>query len=282
MSSRELFRKALDALVHATVGLTSLCLLGVGFHILLAAFVEGLPVLLSRGFSLLTEPPGPPGGEIGGLGPVLLGTAVTVSLGVLGAALIGVPAGVLMSEYRGLWLAKAADAAVQLISEIPSVVVGLLVFVLLVVPMRSPSALAAAVSLCLTALPYVAAQTRESLAAIPLTYREAALSLGVPKWKVVLAVLLPMNLRGVATALLLGAARALGETAPVLFTAGAAFHAFYGLSGPTSTLSLLIFHFAQSPYENWRRLAWAAVLLLVLLTLSLAIAVRRLSREVRM
>lgn len=91
-----------------------------------------------------------------------------------------------------------------------------------------------------------------------------------------------MNLRGVATAVLLGAVRALGETAPVLFTAGAAFHAFYGLTGPSSTLSLLIFYFAPSPYENWRKLAWTAVLLLVALTLALSFAVRKLSREVRM
>ncbi|MEM0093115.1 MAG: ABC transporter permease subunit [Thermofilum sp.] len=282
MRLHELKRAVLDKLFHAAAASASAALLAVSAHIIAASVVEGLPALLAAGPALFVEPPGLPGGELGGLGPVLAGTLVIVSLSVLMSALIGVPAGILLSEYGGSWLARSAGAALQMISEIPSVVVGLVVFTLLVLPMRTPSALAAAVSLCITALPYVAAQTRESLAAIPLTYREAAFSLGLPRWKAVLMLLVPMNARGVATAVLLGAARSLGETAPVLFTAGAAFTAFYGLTGPSSTLSLLIFYFAPSPYENWRRLAWAAVLLLVALTAALSLAVRRLSRGVRM
>ncbi len=282
MRLHSLKRAVLDRVFLAVTASATLALLAVGAFIVAISAVESFPVIAALGPALFIEPPGLPGGEFGGLGPVLVSTAVIVSLGVLVGSLIGVPVGILMSECRGSWLARAADAALQAISEIPSVVVGLVVFVVLVLPMRTPSAIAAAVSLCITALPYIAAQTRESLAAIPLSYREAAFSLGLPRWKAVLRLLVPMNARGVATAVLLGGARALGETAPVLFTAGAAFSAFYGLIGPSSTLSLLIFYFAPSPYENWRRLAWAAVLLLVALTIVLSSAVRRLSRGVKM
>lgn len=163
MKLHSIRRRALDALVHAAAGLVTLALVAVGAHIIAASVIEGLPVVLALGPSLFTRPPGPPGGELGGLGPVLVGNAAIVSLGALLGTLIGVPVGILMSEYRDSWLAKAADSALQMIAEIPSVVVGLVVFTLLVLPMRTPSVPAAAVSLCITALPLVAAQTRESL-----------------------------------------------------------------------------------------------------------------------
>lgn len=282
MNFHELSRSVKDRLVLAAVALATLSLLAAGAHLILTAVVEGLPVLLERGVALVLEPPGPPGGRLGGLGPSLVGTLVMVSLASLAGVAIGVPAGILMSEYPDGWLSRAAARALQLIAELPSIIVGLAVFTLLVIPMGRPSAIAGAVSLCITALPYIAAQTRESLAAIPLSYREAAFSLGLPRWKAVLMILVPMNFRGIATAALLGTMRALGETAPVLFTAGAAFFAFYGLDRPSSTLSLLIFFFAQTPYENWKRLAWAAVLLLAALSMGLAFAVRKLSGEVRL
>jgi len=281
LKPRSIRRKLADRAVHLLTAASTLAILGVVGHILLSAVVEGLPVLL-LGASFLLEPPGPPGGDIGGVGPSLAGTLATVAIATLVSAALGIPAGVMLSEERGSPLAKTAEKAVELIAESPSIVVGLVVFTLLVVPMRKPSALAAAVSLSVVALPYVAAQVRESLAAIPLVYREAAFSLGLRKWKTVFLLLLPMNARGVATAVLLGAMRALGETAPVLFTAGAAFHAFYGIDKPSSTLSLLIFFFAGTPYENWRKLAWGAVLLLILLSASLAFATRRLAGGVRM
>lgn len=281
MRGRSVRRRLVDYAVHLTTAASALAILGAASHILLSALVEGLPVLL-RGASFFLNPPGPPGGEVGGVGPSLAGTLVTVAIATIASAALGIPAGVMLSEARGSLLARVAERAVELIAESPSIVVGLVVFTLLVVPMRTPSALAAAVSLSVVALPYVTAQVRESLAAIPLAYREAAFSLGLQKWKTVFLLLIPMNARGVATAILLGSMRALGETAPVLFTAGAAFQAFYGIDKPSSTLSLLIFFFAGTPYENWRRLAWGAVLLLVLLSMLLASLTRRLAGRVRM
>ncbi len=281
MRARSIRRRLADLAVHLLTAASALAILGAAGHILLSALIEGLPVLL-RGASFFLEPPGPPGGDVGGVSPSLAGTLVTVAIATLASTALGVPAGVMLSEARGSPLARAAERAVELIAESPSIVVGLVVFTLLVVPMRTPSALAAAVSLSVVALPYVAAQVRESLAAIPLVYREAAFSLGLPKWKTVFLLLIPMNARGVATAVLLGSMRALGETAPVLFTAGAAFQAFYGIDKPSSTLSLLVFFFAGTPYENWRKLAWGAVLLLAMLSTSLAFLTRRLSSGVRM
>ena len=281
MRARSIKRRLADLAVHLLTAASALAILGAAGHILLSALIEGLPVLL-RGASFFLEPPGPPGGDVGGVSPSLAGTLVTVAIATLASTALGVPAGVMLSEARGSPLARVAERAVELIAESPSIVVGLVVFTLLVVPMRTPSALAAAVSLSVVALPYVAAQVRESLAAIPLVYREAAFSLGLPKWKTVFLLLIPMNARGVATAVLLGSMRALGETAPVLFTAGAAFQAFYGIDKPSSTLSLLVFFFAGTPYENWRKLAWGAVLLLAMLSTSLAFLTRRLSSGVRM
>ncbi|MCS7105244.1 MAG: ABC transporter permease subunit [Thermofilaceae archaeon] len=282
MISWRLRRTMVDKVTFAAVAIASIALLFVGAHVILVALVEGLPVMAEKGLRLFIESPGLPGGGIGGFGPTLIGTIVMVLTASLAGAAIGVPTGILMNEYSSWWLSKIAREALQLIAEIPSIVVGLVVFVLVVLPMGRPSALAGALSLCITALPYIAAQTRESLAAIPMSYREAAFSLGLPKWKTVLRIIVPMNLRGIATAVLLGTMRALGETAPVLFTAGAAFHAFYGLDRPSSTLSLLIFFFAQTPYENWKRLAWAAVLQLIVLSMVLAFAVRKLSGEVKL
>lgn len=273
----EFRREISDLITHAVTALASLLLLGVAAHIILSSAYEGILVIAERGIAFFLEPPGPPGGRLGGIGPILTGTVLIISLATLISCALGIPAGLFMSEYRDSKIARVTHEAVQLIAEVPTVIVGLVVFFLIVVPMKTPSAFAGAVSLSIVALPYVASQVRESVSSIPLMYREAAFSLGLPKWKVVLGVLLPFSARGVATATLLGIMRALGETAPVLFTAGAALHAFYGLDKPSSTLSLLIIYFAVSPYENWRRLAWGSAFILVILSLMLAYIVRKVS-----
>lgn len=277
MRWHDLKRSVYDRAVHlATVGVTFV-ILGAALHMLLSAMYYGATAIVEQGLSFFLEPPGLPGGGGGGIGPVLIGTAVIVALSTAVSSAIGVPAGLLMSEYAGTRLAKFTASAVQMIAEVPTIIVGLVVFLLLVMPMRTPSALAGAASLSVAALPYVATQVRESVSAIPLTYREAAFSLGLPRWKVVLRILVPMSSRGIVTAVLLGIMRSLGETAPVLFTAGLALRTFYGLDKPASTLSLMIFHFATTPYENWRKLAWGATFMLVVTSLALAHSVRSLS-----
>ncbi|ABL78460.1 phosphate ABC transporter permease PstA [Thermofilum pendens] len=243
----------------------------------------GASVVLRRGISFFTEPPAPPGvGETGGVIYALLGTLLMTLIAVLVSSPLGVLTGIYVSEYPRDPLARLAEHASQFLSEVPSVLLGVFVYGAVVVYTKSPSLLAGALSLSLVVTPYIVVHTKEILSSIPFAYREAAFALGLPKWKTVLLVLLPMNLRGIASSLLAAYFRALGETAPVLFTAGAAFNGFYGLLGPSSTLSLLVWTYGQSPFENWQELAWGAAFILVAFTLAASIALRVSVREVRL
>ncbi|MGC9146679.1 MAG: PstA family ABC transporter permease [Infirmifilum sp.] len=262
--------------------------LGTAMPVLATGLIAGSSIywsfkaLLSEGMGLFIKPPGVPGGsEIGGLGPVILNTIFITGLAISFAAPLGVVVGVYLSENRNGKLSKIVSQAVQMISEMPTIVIGLFVFSVVCLPLGGYSMLAGAVSLAIAALPYIVTQVRETLMSIPSTYREAAYSLGLPRWKTVWFLLVPMSKSGVASAIMLGYMKALGETAPVLLTAGFALYGFYGLLGPSNTVSLLIYKFAQTPYDNYRILAWTASAILLLGSLSLSYLVRRVVGEVR-
>lgn len=232
----------------------------------------------SLNWDFLTRLPAPVGETGGGIGNAILGTAKIVGL----ASLIGIPVGVLGAVYltefgRGrvaFWIRYAADV----LNGIPSIVMGIFAYTLVVLPMRGYSGLAGSVALAVIMVPIVLRNTEEFLHLVPQTIREAALALGVPQWKVVLRVVLPTASRGILTGCLLAASRIAGETAPLLFTALGNRFWDHGYLEPMAALPLAVFTYAISPYDELHRQAWAAALVLLAFVLIANIASRVLMR----
>jgi phosphate transport system permease protein len=239
--------------------------------------------LIKEGFTSInwaffTELPKPVGEVGGGMGNAIVGTFVLLAQ----AAVIGVPVGVLggvfLSEYGGTklnwWIRFAAD----ILNGVPSITWGIVVYALLVVPMHGFSALAGGVVLGMM-IPLVMRTTEEVLQLVPGGYREAALALGIAKWKTIVQIVIRTALKGIVTGVLLALARVAGETAPLLFTALGNEHWTHKLTEPISAMPLQIFAYAISPYDDWHRQAWAGALVLLLLVLSINIGVRFLTRD---
>jgi phosphate transport system permease protein len=208
-----------------------------------------------------------PTGEVGGG----MANAIVGSLQILGvAALIGLPvgffAGVYLSEFEDKFLAPVVRYTADLLNGVPSIVVGLLAWALVVVPMRHFSALAGSIALSIMLIPIVTRQTEQFLREVPMALREGALALGASKWKMIASVVVPAGSKGVLTGMILGVARIAGETAPILFTSLSNQY-WGGLFEPTATLPYMIFYRATSPYDDWHRQAWAAGLVLITLVL---------------
>src|SRR6185369_5817330 len=227
-------------------------------------------------FTHLPKPVGEPGG---GMANALVGTFELLGLASLMGVPIGVLGGVYLSEYGGRklnwWLRFLAD----ILNGVPSIIWGIVVYALVVVPMKGFSAWAGATVLGLMMIPLVMRTTEEVLALVPNSYREAALALGITQWRTIVQIVMRTALRGIITGVLLALARMAGETAPLLFTAfGNRFWA-HRLSDPIAALPLQIFNYAISPYDDWHRQAWAGALVLLLLVTSINVAVRFLTRS---
>ncbi|QOJ79347.1 ABC transporter permease subunit [Infirmifilum lucidum] len=274
-------RLLLDRAFLVFASLATLTFLSSVTHIAAVSLARATTAFVSEGIKVLVAPPGPPGGELGGIGPILVGTLFVAGLALFLAAPLGVVVGVYLSETREGLLPSVLSLVVYMLSEIPTIVIGLFVFSVICVPMKSYSALAGATSLAIAILPFIVTQVREAINSIPPDYREAAYSLGLPRWKTVWLILVPMARPGVLSGILLGLMKALGETAPVLLTAGFALYGFYGLTGPSNTLSLAIYRFSVTPYENYRALAWTAASILLVSSVVLSYATRRLAGRVR-
>lgn len=258
------------ALVCAILVLTPLLL--VVYYLL----KEGLS---SMNVDFFTQLPKPVGESGGGMANAIAGTFILLGQ----AAMIGVPVGVLggvyLSEYGSFklnwWIRFAAD----ILNGVPSITWGIVVYALLVVPMHGFSALAGSAVLGMIMIPLVMRTTEEVLQLVPTGYREAALALGISKWRTIVQIVLRTATKGIVTGVLLALARVAGETAPLLFTAlGNRFWA-HSLTEPIAALPLQIFAYAISPYDDWRRQAWAGALVLLLLVLSINIGVRFLTRD---
>jgi phosphate transport system permease protein len=240
--------------------------------------------LIKEGFTSInlaffTQLPKPVGETGGGMGNAISGTFILLAQ----AAVIGVPIGVLggvfLSEYGGTklnwWIRFAAD----ILNGVPSITWGIVVFALMVVPMHGFSALAGGVVLGMMMIPLVMRTTEEVLQLVPGGYREAALALGISKWRTIVQIVLRTALKGIVTGVLLALARVAGETAPLLFTAlGNRFWA-HSLTEPIAAMPLQIFAYAISPYDDWHRQAWAGALVLLLLVLAINIGVRFMTRD---
>jgi phosphate transport system permease protein len=222
-------------------------------------------------FVHLSKPPGEVGG---GMANAIVGSAKIVLI----ASLIGVPVGFL----GGVYLAEFGSGIFpffvrytsDLLSGVPSIVIGIFAYALVVRPMHRFSALAGGVALSIILIPTTIRTTEQFLRAVPLMLREAALALGATKWRAVMTVVIPAAMRGVATGIILGIARIAGESAPLLFTSFSNQYWSTGLNQPTASLPVMIFTYANSPYDDWHRQAWAAGLVLLTVMLLLNISAR--------
>src|SRR6267378_3509971 len=213
-----------------------------------------------------------PVGEGGGIGNAILGSLVLLLLSSALGMPIGIAVGIYLSEFG-----KGRFAG--LVRFVVDTLTGILVYAIIVVPFKHFSALAGGVALAMIMIPIVARTTEEMIKLVPQSLREAALALGAPQWKVTLGVVIPAAASGIATGAMLAVARVSGETAPLLFTAfGSRFFNFY-LDKPVASLTVQIYNYAISPYDEWHAQAWAATLVLMALILSINIIVRFFTRK---
>lgn len=232
----------------------------------------------SINFSFFTHLPAPVGQLGGGMGNAIVGTLELLAL----ASALGVPVavlgGIFLSEYGGTHLNGWIRLAADVLNGTPSIVWGMVAYSLVVLPMRGFSAYAGGIALAFIMIPLVLRTTEEVLVLVPRGYREAALALGLPKYRVIAHIVLPTALRGIVTGILLAVSRVAGETAPLLFTAFGNNYWNHGLRQPIAALPLQIFNYAISPYDDWHRQAWAGALVLLAIILGVNVLVRSLSQ----
>ena len=243
--------------------------------------------VLKRGLSSINldffiKFPTPPGIEGGGVLNAIVGTlSMTLLATVIGVPL-GLLTGVYLSEYgRHNKFGAVVQFSTNVMMGIPSIIVGLFVYTLLVVPLGHFSGYAGAVSLAIIMLPVVGRTSADMLVLVPNALRESALALGAPRWKVTVGVVFRAAKTGLITGSLLGIARVSGETAPLLFTALNSPYMPTSLNEPTANLTVTIFNYAMSPYANWQRLAWGSSLLIMVSVLIITIFARLTFKEVR-
>jgi len=268
-------RRAISAFMTS---LTAICtLLAVGILLVILAYIA-LHGIGSLSFRFLIDSPRPVG-EGGGIGNAILGSLVLLGLSSAFGLPLGIAVGIYLSEVGKGHFAGVVRFIVDALTGVPSIVTGVFVYAILVLPMKHFSAFAGGVALALIMIPIVARTTEEMLKLVPHSLREGALALGAPQWRVTLGVILPAAASGIATGAMLAIARVSGETAPLLFTAfGSRFFSTY-LDRPIASLTVQIYNYALSPYDEWHAQAWAATLVLMTLILGINIIVRFLTRK---
>jgi phosphate transport system permease protein len=258
--------------------LTAACaLLAIGMLLLILGYI-GVRGVSSLSLQFLIDTPKPVG-EGGGIGNAIVGSFLMTGLASLIGLPIGIAAGVYLAEYGNSWFGRVVRFVADTMTGVPSIIVGIFVFSVVVLPMGRPSGLAGSISLAIIMLPIVARTTEEMIRLVPNSMREGALALGAPNWRVTWNIVLPAARAGIATGAMLAIARVTGETAPLLFTAlNSRFYNYY-LDQPMSSLTVQIFNYATGPFEVEWQMAWAATLVLVVLILVINVLVRYLTRK---
>jgi phosphate transport system permease protein len=257
------WRSAMNYLVSGLSILATICVIVPLMVILFYLIYKGAS---SLNLAFFTHIPAPVGEVGGGMANSIVGSGIILVLASLMGIPIGIAAGVYLAEFgRGRALATAIRFTADVLNGVPSIVMGIAIYSLIVVQQKHFSALAGGVALAIMMVPTITRTTEEMLATVPHAIREAALGLGVPKWRTVISVSLRTASPGIITGCMLAFARVAGETAPLLFTAfGNQFWSFK-LNEPIAALPLQIYVYALSPYDEWHRLAWAGSLVLIVL-----------------
>ena len=265
--SRRVVNVVMSWLAAAAAGLVVLPLL------LIFAFLlwQGASAVNVDFFTHLPKPVGEVGG---GMANAIVGTLILLTL----AAMLGLPIGILgglyLAESRDRRLPWVARFLADVLNGVPSIVVGIFVYTIIVLPMRRFSALAGGFALAVIMLPIVVRTSEELVRLVPASLREAGLALGIPEWKVLLRVVLRTARAGIITGVMVAIARVAGETAPLLFTAFGNRFWHQGLDQPIAALPLQIFAYAIAPYDDWHRQAWAGALVLIGLVFVVSFAAR--------
>jgi phosphate transport system permease protein len=238
-----------------------------------------LGYLLYKGASSLnlaffTKLPTPVGEAGGGMANAIVGTFELVLIACLIGVPIGVGAGIYVAEHRGSQLANAVRFAADVMMGVPSIVVGIFAYALVVRPMAGFSSIAGSVALATIMIPLVTRTTEEMVLLVPHELREASLALGVPRWRTTISIVARTAMGGIATGVILATARIAGETAPLLFTAFGNRFWSTSLTGPVASLPVQIYTYAISPFADWQRQAWAGALVLTGIVLALELGVR--------
>lgn len=264
------------------MGLCALAaLLGGGILLVLLFYVlvNGLSYVNWEFLTTLPRPLGEPGG---GMVNAFVGSFIVVAMASAWGVLLGIGAGIFLAEYAGPRLGAIIRFTADVLSGVPSIVIGIFGYTLVVTRMGSFSAVAGAFALGVITLPIVARTTEESLRMVPSELKEGALALGIPQWRTVISVVAPTAMAGLVTGVLLAIARIAGETAPLIFTALGNRFWHEDLTSPIAAVTLNIFYYAISPYEQWHQQAWAASFFLLTVVLIISLVSRLLAaRAVR-
>jgi len=271
MSPRLRWRKFVSGFMLTVTGVCATVAVSVLFFILGYLVYHGGS---SINWNFFTKLPVPVGEIGGGMANAIVGSAKLLLL----ASLLGVPigffGGIYLAEFSNSSIAFVVRYAADLLNGVPSIVIGIFAYALVVLPFKHFSTLAGAFALGVMMIPITLRSTEEFLHAVPRALREGSMALGASKWRTIMSVVVPAAYRGIMTAILLALARVAGETAPLLFTAFGNRYWSPGVSQPTASLPVMIFTYAISPYDDWHRQAWAAGLVLLALILIVNIFAR--------
>jgi phosphate transport system permease protein len=251
--------------VMAMLGLVPL------FHVFYYVLGHGLSVINLDFFTQLPMPVGEAGG---GIGHAILGSLILICMTSLISIPLGLGMGVLLSEYKHKKISKILGSVIELLSSIPSIVIGLFAYTVFVKPFKGFSVHSGAIALSLVMIPLIARSSEEMLRLVPQSTREAGLALGLPRYKMIIEIVIKGSLRSLLVGVILSIARISGETAPLLFTAFASQQWFLGLSQPIASLPVQIYTYAISPYEDWNEKAWGGALVLMVLVVGLNLMIR--------
>jgi len=247
--------------------------------VVVSALIAILAYLVLRGagslnWSFLTQTPKPVGEAGGGMANALLGSVMILGIASLFGVPVGIGAGIYLAEYGRNRLGQLVRFTSDVLNGVPSIVIGLVAYGLVVIPQKHFSAFAGGVALAIMMVPTVARTTEEMLLLVPHAVREAAFGIGIPQWRTTISITLPTARAGIITGVMLAFARVAGETAPLMFTAfGNQFWSF-SANQPIAALPLQIFTYAITPYDDWHRQAWAGALMLVILIVGTTTLVR--------
>jgi phosphate transport system permease protein len=268
---RRIWRQSVNAVMLALTGLFTVIVVLPLLWILAYVTRQGLPALSLQFFTQLPTPVGVPGG---GIVNALVGSLMTVGLGLLIAAPVGILVGIYAAMFPNTPLGVAVRFGTDVISGVPSIVMGIFAYTLIVIPQRHFSAFSGGIVLSFIMVPILVRTTEEMIRLVPGSLREGSLALGAPEWKTSFQVVLPAALNGLVTGIMLAVARAAGEAAPMLFTSFGNPFMNLDYGQPVATLPHMIFTYAISPYADWHAKAWATALVLISLVLILNILAR--------
>ncbi len=269
MNSRQMFRrKAVNAVMLTITGLCTLFATGTLVFILGYLFIHGGK---SLSWNFFTKLPTPVGESGGGMANAILGSAKLLAVAMVVGVPTGFLGGVYLAEFGGSTFSFIVRYTTDLLNGVPSIVIGIFAYTVIVLPQKHFSTLAGGLALGVMMIPIAVRSTEEFLRAVPVSLREGAVALGASKAKAILTVVIPAAKNGIMTGIMLNLARVAGETAPLLFTSFSNRYWSPGWEQPTAALPVMIFTYAIAPYEDWHQQAWSAGF--VLLTLVLAVNV---------